>query len=143
MWCEEASKKLGYIDYYNQVLELIGSNNLKKEDAQKFLDLANKIVSLEEKDKNQKETLLHHLKAPQYLIDSGKWQGSFYKSLLWAGFAVRKAKENKSRNNIKINELWKEMLKIIHWYEWNNIQDKIIIGKKIVKLGSRILKERQ
>lgn len=143
IWCKQATKELGASDYYDLILELLGSKNLKKEDAQEFLNLAKKIVSLEEKNKNQKETLLHHLKAPQYLIDSGHWDGSFYKVLLWTGFAVKEANKNKRRNKKLVNEYWKVMLNIINWHEWKDIRAKIIIGKKIVKIGSRILKEHQ
>ncbi|MBW3021361.1 nucleotidyltransferase domain-containing protein [Candidatus Woesearchaeota archaeon] len=132
LWCEKASKKLGFPEYKDFVLEFLGSNNMSKNDAQKMLNLAKKILKSKELDKNHRTTILHHLRAPQYLIDAGYWQESVFKTLLWTAFTVDKLKS-------KVKE-WEEMLDLIGWNKKQDIKQKIITGKRIISLSSKILK---
>lgn len=140
IWCRESCEELNLEEYHEHVLELLGVSNLSKEDAEKFLSLAKEAVS-KLKNENKKEKLLHHLKAPEYLIQSSKWRASLFKTLLWASVPVKES-HDKKENKETIIRLWEEMLSMIGWNQWGDIEKKVLTGEELLELGFELLEEK-
>lgn len=140
IFCEDACKKLKMMEYRDLILEFLGSLNITKIDAKRFLGNARKIMKSGKLNNNESITYLYHLNTAEYLIETGFWREAIWPIFMWTSYVVYELEQRKGKDEIDIRKLWNEMLRIIEWKDSNDINKKIDSGKKMLKLGFKVLK---
>ena len=128
------------MEYRDLILEFLGSLNITKIDAKRFLGNARKIMKSGKLNNNESITYLYHLNTAEYLIETGFWREAIWPIFMWTSYVVYELEQRKGKDEIDIRKLWNEMLRIIEWKDSNDINKKIDSGKKMLKLGFKVLK---
>jgi predicted nucleotidyltransferase len=142
LYCKRDSDELGFNNYPDSIIEILGSSGFTAERTRLLLSLAYELFNASGLPRHRTETYKAHLEIGDYMIGVGEPAGAAWPVFFWAVGALNEVKrENLSgvaRNMTKSLGPIREELRLL---EPGDVKNRVGLIERVLEFGGRLIEE--